>query len=75
MMSRKHYRAFAEQINWQVEQIKGMRKGVTRNAVTQAVESLVDGIARECKRDNSNFRYDTFFRACGLDENGNMRKE
>jgi hypothetical protein len=73
-MSRKHYRAFAENIAWEVKKAKEMRKGVTRNAVTAVIETMADDLARTCKRDNPNFRYATFFAACGLDANGKVVK-
>lgn len=72
-MSRKHYRAFAEEIKWQVDRVSQMRKSRSKEAATLTITILADGIARTCKRDNPNFRFDTFFEACGLDANGNMR--
>lgn len=40
---------------------------VRKAAAIAAIEYLVEDIAISLKTDNSKFRYDTFFEACGLD--------
>lgn len=72
-MSRKHYREFAESIKREVDYVETLTPA-RRNAAGAVVVSLAHNIASTCKRDNSSFRYDTFFEACGLDGYGNLLK-
>lgn len=63
-MSRKHYREFAESF-------KGaLAYTIPGTEAAKAVARTARMIADDCKRDNSAFRYDTFFAACGLDYSG-----
>lgn len=66
-MTRKDYRAIAEQIKWSL-------KGANEDA-TQGVAQTARNVADALKADNSRFRYDTFFEACGLDSYGYPVKE
>lgn len=68
-MSRKHYREFAATIRTEVEFAKTLTP-VRREFVIKAAENIANGLADTLKRDNSAFRYDTFFEAAGLDANG-----
>lgn len=72
-MSRKDYREFAATIHNAVDALEGLTP-VRRKAAVAVIESITDGISYTCKRDNSNFRYDTFFEACGLDGFGKVQK-
>lgn len=74
-MSRKHYRAFAESISFEVQRLQAMRGCASKRASIATVETLAEAVADTCKRDNSAFRYDTFYTACGLDANGKMPKK
>ena len=62
-MSRKHYREAAETVQEVIENAQTF-------AELSAASRIAQGLARMFKRDNSNFRYDTFYQACGLDEWG-----
>jgi hypothetical protein len=66
-MSRKDYRAFAAVLKESLEasETQGEKYIVARTAKELAVTM---------KSDNSNFRYDTFFEACGLDGWGEVVK-
>jgi diaminopimelate decarboxylase len=55
IMSRKHYRQLAEVIRTNLQL-------VDEASVAKVARDLADVL----KRDNSAFRYDTFFAACGL---------
>jgi hypothetical protein len=72
-MSRKHYREFAATIHNAVDALDGLTP-VRRAAAVAVIENIADGISYTCKRDNYNFRYDTFFEACGLDAYGKVVK-
>lgn len=64
-MSRKDYRAVADDVKTALDYTDGGKDSL---AVARVARSLADTF----KRDNSNFRYDTFFSACGLDYNGEL---
>lgn len=42
----------------------------TTESAQFAIAALARDLAQTFKRDNSNFRYDTFYEACGLDLHG-----
>lgn len=63
-MTRKHYIAAAEVIKEALDHS-------TTQAEDSAISTVAQGLAVMYKRDNSNFRYDTFYAACGLDPWGN----
>lgn len=65
-MSRKHYREAAETV-------KEVTAAAGTGVEVRAASDIAQGLARMFKRDNSNFRYDTFYEACGLDEWGQPR--
>lgn len=71
-MSRKHYRQFADAFRYEVNALEGLTPA-RRAAAVSVIESLADSVSSACKRDNSNFRYDTFFEACGLDGFGKVK--
>lgn len=56
-MSRKHYKLIAEAIR---------RKLIASGQCRDAQLAMVRAVADALKADNSAFRYDTFFEACGL---------
>lgn len=64
-MSKKDYELIAETIEYRLA-----------TALTPEVAEGVASVARELagrfKGDNYRFRYDTFFKACGLDSWGNL---
>lgn len=64
-MTRKHYREVAEVIsnNLRFEDAPDGK---------DAIAGVAQDLAAMFKRDNSNFRYDTFYQACGLDIWGNV---
>lgn len=66
MMSRKHYQDFANMIHGELVAAQKLTP-VRKATAIGVVERLADQIALTCKIDNSRFRYDTFFEACGLD--------
>jgi len=67
-MTRKHYREAAEEIS--------IILNYTSDPVAKAaVADVARSLAAMFKRDNSNFRYDTFYEACGLDLWGNVKAE
>jgi hypothetical protein len=41
-----------------------------RDGQVTAIENIVKHIADVCSEDNSNFKRDTFYKACGLDSYG-----
>ena len=63
-LSRKHYRKIAEIFNRQLD----------KHGQTVPIDELASEIADMLKGDNSAFRYDKFFRACGLDQYGYVPK-
>lgn len=72
-MSRKHYREVAENIAYEVRLLGGLTP-VRRLAKSEVIEQWAGSMALMFKHDNSNFRYDTFFEACGLDAYGKVVK-
>jgi hypothetical protein len=60
-LSRKHYRGLAAMIKDAVE---------NKSSVDEVARNLADFL----KEDNSGFRYDTFYKACGLDMYGEVPK-
>jgi len=64
-MTRKHYRMIAEDIRHSITMADS-------NAATDAISRLARDMAASFKRDNSSFRFDTFYAACGLNEWGNV---
>lgn len=70
-MSRKNYRATAEIIKMVVNSAEFMPE--SGPAVLMTASSIARALADEFKRDNSAFRYDTFFEAAGLDPFGHAK--
>lgn len=58
--SRKLYREIAESI----------KQALNYSENREAGAQIARAVASDLKRDNYNFRYDTFYAAAGLDENG-----
>jgi len=68
-MTRKHFQALADAIHYNVWADND------GNVSTEVLE-LVESIADACKRQNSGFKYDRFYTACGLDmQNGKAIKK
>lgn len=68
-MSRKDYRAAAAVIKAELEQVADYSDRFVAQA---SIASIARALAENFKRDNSAFRYDTFFEACGLDYDGKV---
>jgi len=66
-MTRKNYRSVAEGIKHVLDSDENP---IFKRAVAATTRSL----AEEFKRDNSNFRYDKFYEACGLDSFGEVKE-
>lgn len=60
--SRKLYREIAESIRTNMIGMTPMQ--------AKGAAYIARAVASDLKRDNYNFRYDTFYAAAGLDENG-----
>lgn len=65
-MSRKDYRAAASVIKVELETAPD-------RTAQHSVSCVARGLADNFKRDNSAFRYDTFYTACGLDYFGKVQ--
>lgn len=63
-MTRKHYREVAEAFR------RATHDAYPDTHTQMVVAELARDLADLFKRDNSSFRYDTFFEACGLNEWG-----
>lgn len=63
-MTRKDYRATAEVL----------KQALDNNAdeTGEVVAEIAQGLAYMFKCDNRSFRFDTFYEACGFDENGRV---
>ena len=65
-MSQSNYRAAAATVR---EVVDGARTEVE----VRAASDIAKGLARMFEADNTRFRVHTFYEACGLDENGNVK--
>lgn len=70
-MSRKQYREVASILEGQIASAEYLPESSA--AVVMTTARIAKGLADMFKRDNSAFRYDTFFEAAGLDANGRAR--
>lgn len=59
-MTRKHFQALADAIHG------GVWVDASGHVSTEVIE-LIERIANACKSQNSGFKYDTFYNACGID--------
>lgn len=62
-MTQKHYIELARVIRVELDSLNPLFDAHAREAVARVAREL----ANVCKSDNSRFRYDRFYSACGLD--------
>jgi hypothetical protein len=72
-MSRKQYREVASILESQIASAEYLPESSA--AVRMTTSRIAKDLADMFKRDNSRFRYDTFFEAAGLDGFGDVKKD